>query len=103
MSRMKKGEKGHDKAVSKWWSTMMERFGSEEAIHDHMVAMGKKGGKLSQGGGFASDKVGPDGLTGRERARLVGAIGGLKSTRVGVRNGEGKRARRTENEGTGSN
>lgn len=102
MSRMKKGEKGHDKAVSKWWSTMMERFGSKEAVHDHMVAMGKKGGKLSQGGGFASEKVGPDGLTGRERARLVGAIGGLKSTRVGVRNGEGKNARRTENEGTGS-
>lgn len=102
MSRMKKGEKGHDKAVSKWWSTMMERFGSEEAIRDHMVAMGKKGGKLSTTGGFASDKVGPDGLTGRERARLVGAIGGLKSTRAGVRNGEGKCTRRTENEGTDS-
>lgn len=98
MSRMKKGEKGHDKAVSKWWSTMIERFGSEEAIRDHMVAMGKKGGKLSKTGGFASDKVGADGLTGRERA----SIGGLKSTRAGIRNGEGERARRTENEGTGS-
>lgn len=102
MSRMKKGEKGHDKAVSKWWSTMIERFGSEEAVRDHMVAMGKKGGKLSKTGGFASNKVGADGLTGRERARLVAAIGGLKSTRAGVRNGEGKHARRTENEGTDS-
>ncbi len=103
MSRMKKGEKGHDKAVSLWWSTMIKRFGSEEAVRDHMVAMGGKGGKLSKTGGFASDKVGADGLTGRERARLVGAIGGLKSTRAGVRNGEGKHARRTENEGTESN
>lgn len=91
MSGIKKGEPGYDKAVSRWWSTMIERFGSEEAIRDHMVAMGKKGGKLSKTGGFASNKVGPDGLTGRERARLVGAIGGLKSTRVGVRNGEGKK------------
>lgn len=94
MSRMKKGEKGHDKAVSKWWSTIIERFGSEEAIRDHMVAMGRKGGKLSKSGGFASDKVGADGLTGRERAKLVGAIGGLKSTRVGVRNGDGKKRSR---------
>ena len=103
MSGIKKGEPGYDKAVSRWWSTMIERFGSKEAIHDHMVAMGKKGGKLSQGGGFASNKVGADGLTGRERARLVGAIGGLKSTRIGVRNGEGRFTRRTENEGTESN
>lgn len=94
MSRMKKGEKGHNKAVSRWWSTMIARFGSEEAVHDHMVTMGKKGGKLSKTGGFASNKVGPDGLTGRERARLVGAIGGLKSTRVGVRNGDGKKRSR---------
>lgn len=102
MSGIKKGEKGYDKAVSRWWSTMIERFGSKEAIHDHMVAIGKKGGKLSQGGGFASTKVGVDGLTGRERARLVGAIGGLNSTRIGVRNGEGRFTRRTENEGTES-
>lgn len=102
MSGIKKGEKGYDKAVSRWWSTMIERFGSKEALHDHMVAIGKKGGKLSQGGGFASTKVGVDGLTGRERARLVGAIGGLNSTRIGVRNGEGRFTRRTENEGTES-
>lgn len=94
MSGIKKGEPGHDKAVSRWWSTMLERFGSKEAVHDHMVAMGKKGGKLSKTGGFASDKVGPDGLTGRERARLVGVIGGLKSTRAGVRNGDGKKRSR---------
>lgn len=32
-------------------------------------------------GGFASDKVGKDGLTGKERARKFGAIGGRKSKR----------------------
>ncbi len=32
-------------------------------------------------GGFASEKVGKDGLTGRERARKYGAIGGRKSRR----------------------
>lgn len=32
-------------------------------------------------GGFASDKVGKDGLTGRQRASLVGAIGGFRSRR----------------------
>lgn len=32
-------------------------------------------------GGFASDKIGKDGLTGKERARKFGAIGGRKSKR----------------------
>lgn len=43
--------------------------------------IGKKGGQNSHTGGFASFVVGKDGLTGRERARLVGAIGGFKSKR----------------------
>lgn len=38
--------------------------------------IGRKGGLVSCNGGFASEKIGPDGLTGRERARLVGAKGG---------------------------
>lgn len=32
-------------------------------------------------GGFASDKVGADGLSGRERARIAGQKGGRKSRR----------------------
>ena len=32
-------------------------------------------------GGFASYKVGKDGMTGRERAKKYGAIGGRKSRR----------------------
>lgn len=43
--------------------------------------IGKKGGKNGTTGGFASNVVGEDGLTGRERAVLVGAIGGHISRR----------------------
>lgn len=43
--------------------------------------IGRRGGENGHIGGFASDKVGKDGLTGRERARLAGAKGGRKSRR----------------------
>lgn len=43
--------------------------------------IGRKGGKRSTTGGFASQKVGKDGLTGLERARLAGAKGGRISRR----------------------
>lgn len=43
--------------------------------------IGAKGGKLGRSGGFASNFVGPDGLTGRERARIAGAKGGTISRR----------------------
>lgn len=48
----------------------------------------KKIGKMAshpRTGGFASDKIGKDGMTGRERARKYGAIGGRISKR-GVAN-----------------
>ena len=38
--------------------------------------IGSIGGKNSSNGGFASDVVGKDGLTGRERSRIAGRIGG---------------------------
>lgn len=44
--------------------------------------IGRKGGKRSTTGGFASQKVGKDGLTGAERAKLAGAKGGRISKRV---------------------
>ena len=44
--------------------------------------IGRKGGKRSTTGGFASQKVGKDGLTGSERARIAGAKGGRKSRRI---------------------
>lgn len=46
---------------------------------DFYRRIGSKGGKSSTTGGFASDKIGKDGLTGLERAKLVGAKGGRKS------------------------
>lgn len=48
---------------------------------DFYVKIGKMGGKIGTTGGFASEKVGADGLTGKERARIVGAKGGKISKR----------------------
>ena len=48
---------------------------------DFYVVIGKMGGRKSRNGGFASDKVGSDGLTGVQRAKLAGARGGAKSKR----------------------
>lgn len=49
---------------------------------DFYASIGAKGGKLGRSGGFASDKKGTDGLTGRERARLAGSKGGRISRRT---------------------
>lgn len=43
--------------------------------------IGRPGGLISRGGGFATEKVGTDGLTGTERARVVGSKGGQISRR----------------------
>ena len=49
---------------------------------DFYKRIGRKGGcVLGKAGGFASNKRGADGLTGRERAKLAGAIGGHISKR----------------------
>lgn len=48
---------------------------------DFYKHIGAKGGRLGKTGGFASDKVGKDGLTGRERARKAGSRGGTISQR----------------------
>jgi hypothetical protein len=42
---------------------------------------GSKGGSKSKTGGFASTKIGEDGLTGYQRARVVGVLGGERSRR----------------------
>lgn len=51
--------------------TNKKKYGS-----DYYRNIGKLGGTKSRGGGFASNKVGEDGLTGLERARIAGAKGG---------------------------
>lgn len=48
--------------------------------------IGAKGGRNGNTGGFASTEIGADGLTGRERAKVAGVLGGRMSSRFGVRN-----------------
>ena len=60
-------------------NTNYEKFGK-----DFYKRIGKMASHPGTGG-FASDKVGKDGLTGRERAKKYGAIGGRISKR-GVAN-----------------
>lgn len=48
---------------------------------DFYREIGRKGGRNGHNGGFGSKKVGKDGMTGAERARKCGAIGGYKSKR----------------------
>lgn len=62
-----------------------------ERGEDFYRKIGRMGGQNGCTGGFASEAVGKDGLTGYERARIFGAIGGRKSRRTGIRNGQGKR------------
>lgn len=51
--------------------------------------IGQKGGQNGHTGGFASDVVGTDGLTGKERAKLAGAKGGKISKRGKAKNKKG--------------
>lgn len=48
---------------------------------DYYARIGRKGGQNGCTGGFASDKIGADGLTGFERAKIAGAKGGSLSRR----------------------
>lgn len=56
--------------------TIMKRYGE-----DFYGEIGRRGGSNGHSGGFASNKVGADGLTGRERSRIAGRKGGLISRR----------------------
>ena len=49
---------------------------------DFYAKIGRIGGKRGKTGGFASKKIGPDGLTGRQRAEIAGAKGGKISRRT---------------------
>jgi uncharacterized protein len=48
---------------------------------DFYARVGRIGGQRGRTGGFASQAVGADGLTGKQRAAVAGAIGGRKSRR----------------------
>ena len=57
-------------------ATNKEKYGK-----DFYAEIGRKGGRNGHKGGFASEVVGKDGLTGAQRAKIAGAIGGRKSKR----------------------
>lgn len=64
------------------------REGGLKAKAKHLAAdpnfyakIGAKGGSNGSTGGFGSEKIGRDGLTGGQRARVAGAKGGQKSRR----------------------
>lgn len=57
-------------------ATNKEKYGK-----DFYANIGRKGGKRSRNGGFASEKPGKDGLTGPERAKIAGTKGGKRSKR----------------------
>lgn len=67
------GTKAGGQAAAK---TNKEKYGT-----DFYAKIGQTGGKRGTTGGFASEVVGKDGLTGRERAKLVGVKGGATSKR----------------------
>lgn len=56
----------------------------EEYGPDYFRKIGRLGGLQGRTGGFASLKVGADGLNGKERASRVGSIGGKKSRKPEV-------------------
>ena len=67
--------------------TNIERHGK-----DFYKNMGRKGGQSGHTGGFYAN---------RELARLAGSIGGLRSSRRGVKNGEGKKYNKNKEESCG--
>ena len=55
---------------------------ARKMVSDDYRRIGAKGGSVKgTKGGFASEIIGNDGLTGYERARVAGAIGGARSRR----------------------
>jgi len=54
---------------------------------DFYAEIGRKGGRNGHTGGFASEAIGKDGLTGSERAKVAGAKGGRKSRRGPAKKG----------------
>lgn len=51
---------------------------------DFYAKIGAMGGKKGRTGGFASNKIGKDGLTGLQRAKKAGEVGGRISRRAPV-------------------
>lgn len=66
-------------SAKKAMATIRAKFKSDAEYKAWRASIGAKGGKISRGGGFKSEKIGADGLTGYERARIAGRKGGQAS------------------------
>lgn len=75
---------GNKAGGAKAAKTNKERHGE-----DFYARIGAKGGRNGHTGGFAAN---------RELASICGAIGGSRSTRKGVKNGEGKNPKKKTEE-----
>ena len=74
---------GTKEGARKAQQTTKQRHGE-----DFFKRIGQKGGRVTgKASGFASDKVGADGLTGIERARIAGKKGGSISRRGASKKG----------------
>lgn len=77
MARPKKGTKGHVLALAKYRRSMLEKYGSKEAVRAHYQEIGRQGGKvLTPGGGFGQS---------HERAVEAGRKGGRVGGKIGKR------------------
>lgn len=85
MARPAKGTAKGDQATIKWRNTMEQKYGKDWR-QSKMAKIGAKGGHNGSSGGFASDVVGDDGLTGRQRASIAGAKGGRIGKRGSAKN-----------------
>jgi len=83
--------------------TMLAKYG-EEGYREFYRRVGSLGGSVKNPNrGFACKEKDANGLTGRDRARLAGALGGLNSTRgAQLRDAAGKAIRKTDGKPWGS-
>ena len=76
------GKKVVETRVQKYMGQGYTEIEARKMVSDDYRRIGKIGGSVKgTKGGFASEVIGDDGLTGYERARVAGAIGGARSKR----------------------
>ena len=75
------GKKVVQTRVKKYMDQGYSEIEARKMVSDDYRLIGSRGGQNGTKGGFASEIIGNDGLTGYERARVAGAIGGARSKR----------------------
>ena len=69
---------------SSWWASMIAIHGSEKKVREVMAERMRKGGKATGPKGFASTKVGKDGMTGIERSKFYGGKRNVEQTKESI-------------------